>query len=98
MGRMKLVKKTFILAFVCGCLLPSGSPAMDLKQAKFTQVVNHVEVISAADKSFQSVSVNAIFKMPDVLRTGPASRAELVAADHTITRVGANTIFSYDTE
>jgi len=36
--------------------------------------------------------------MPDTLRTGPDSRAELVAADNTITRVGANTIFSYDTE
>jgi hypothetical protein len=91
------VNKFFILAFVCGCLLPSSSSAMDLKQSKFTQVVNNVEVISAADKSPHNASVSDTFQMPDVLRTGPGSRAELAAADGTITRVGANTIFSYDT-
>ncbi|HEV2696026.1 MAG TPA: FecR family protein, partial [Verrucomicrobiae bacterium] len=41
-------------------------------------------------------AVNDIFSMPDILRTGPASRAELIAADETVTRVGANTIFSFD--
>ena len=71
---------------------------MDLKQAKFTQVVNNVEIISASDKSLHNASVSDTFQMPDVLRTGPSSRAELAAADGTITRVGANTIFSYDTE
>jgi len=93
-----IVKKFFILAFVCGCLLPSSGRAMDLKQAKFTQVVNNVEVISAADKSLHNASVSDTFQMPDVLRTGPSSRAELAAADGTITRVGANTIFSFDAE
>ena len=34
--------------------------------------------------------------MPDILKTGPQSRAELVAEDETVTRVGANTIFSFD--
>ncbi len=29
------------------------------------------------------------------MRTGPQSRAELTAPDHTITRVGANTVFSF---
>jgi hypothetical protein len=71
---------------------------MDLKQAKFTQVVNNVEVVSAADKSSRNASVNDTFKMPDLLRTGPSSRAELTATDGTITRVGANTVFSYDEE
>ncbi len=70
---------------------------MDLKQAKFTQVVNNVEVISAADKFSRNASVSDTFQMPDVLHTGPGSRAELAAADGTITRVGANTVFSYDT-
>jgi hypothetical protein len=34
--------------------------------------------------------------MPDILRTGNSSRAELIAKDETITRIGANTIFSFD--
>jgi ferric-dicitrate binding protein FerR (iron transport regulator) len=92
------MKQLIVLAFIGGCLLPLNSPAMDLKQAKFTQVVNKVAVFSAANHVSRPVAANDIFKMPDALRTGPDSRAELIAADKTITRVGANTIFSYDNE
>jgi hypothetical protein len=90
------MKKWIVLILLGGFLLPSISQAIDLKQSKFTQVVNNVEVIAAADKSRHSAAVNDVFKMPDVMRTGPNSRAELVAPDNTITRVGANTIFSFD--
>ena len=76
-------------------MLPCASRAIDFKQAKFTQVVNSVEVISS-DQARHPAEVNGIFKIPDVLRTGAASRAELVADDNTITRVGANTVFSFD--
>ena len=69
---------------------------MDLKQAKFTQVVNDVKVLSAANKFARRAALNGLFKMPDVLHTGGASRAELIAPDTTLTRVGANTIFSFD--
>jgi len=94
------MKKTLFTLFLSGFILPSIVLAIDLKESKFTQVVNQVEVITAtdksSDKSTRPATVNDTFKMPDVLRTGPASRAELVAADSTITRVGANTIFSFD--
>jgi hypothetical protein len=92
------MKKLIVSIFLSGCFLSSNSFAMDLKQAKFTQVINKVAVFSAVNKISHSVVVDDIFKMPDLLRTGPGSRAELVAADKTITRVGANTIFSYDAE
>ena len=81
--------------FLTGCVL-TAARAMDLKQSKFTQVVNEVQVISASDKSTKTAVVNSIFSVPDILRTGPNSRAELVADDQTITRVGANTVFSFD--
>jgi len=90
------MKKLITLIVTGGCFLSLNSFAIDLKQAKFTQVVNKVAVFSAQKKISHPVVVNDIFKMPDLLRTGPNSRAELVAADDTITRVGANTIFSYD--
>jgi len=90
------MKKLILFAIAGICYLPSNSPAIDLKQAKFTQVVNRVGVISASDKSFHNAAVNDLFKMPDMVSTGKDSRAELVAADGTVTRVGANTIFSYD--
>lgn len=68
----------------------------ELKQAKFTQVVNQVKVLNEAAKIERQARTNDLFATPEVLRTGPASRAELVAADQTITRVGANTIFSFE--
>jgi hypothetical protein len=77
-------------------LVVSISHAADLKQSKFTQVVNDVRIVSAANSSEKPAVVNTVFNMPDLVRTGAASRAELVADDKTITRVGANTIFSFD--
>jgi hypothetical protein len=88
--------KLFVLitAGCFGCLSAFGE--IDLKESKFTQVVNDVEVISTSDNGKHAATVDGVFKLPDVLRTGASSRAELVAEDRTITRVGANTIFSFD--
>jgi hypothetical protein len=90
------MKKLLILSLaICGAgLVPAN--AVDLKESKFTQVVNDVQIVSTTDNSKHPAAIDGVFKMPDVLRTGPASRAELVAEDRTITRVGANTIFSFD--
>ena len=90
------MKKLLLLVVASGCLLPLDSCAMDLKQAKLTQVVNKVDIISPSEQTLHLAAINDDFKMPEVLRTGPDSRAELVASDKTITRVGANTVFSYD--
>ncbi len=90
------MKKWIALVLLGGFMSPLISSAIDLKQSKFTQVVNNVEIISAADQTLHAAAVNDIFTMPDMLRTGPDSRAELEATDGTITRVGANTIFSFD--
>jgi hypothetical protein len=89
------MKKIIAAIFLGGLFFPLNSPAGDLKESKFTQVVNDVQVIES-DKSIKPAAINGLFDMPDVLRTGAASRAELVAPDRTITRVGANTIFSFD--
>jgi hypothetical protein len=90
-----VMKKT-IASLLCAFALPLAAlAASDLKEAKFTQVFNDVQII-ASDKSIKPAAVNDLFDIPDILRTGPSSRAELVAADRTITRVGANTIFSFD--
>ena len=89
--------KKLITFSLCGCLAAaSTSSAIDLKQSKLTQVVNDVQIISSADQTKKNAAVSDVFSMPDILRTGAASRAELVAQDETVTRVGANTIFSFD--
>jgi hypothetical protein len=91
------MKKLAVLPLCLGCVLAvSNSHAIDLKASKVTQVVNDVEIISGPDQKQKSAMVNDIFSMPDILRTGTASRAELIAPDETVTRVGANTIFSFD--
>ena len=91
------MKKLSVLPLCLGCVLAvSTSHAVDFKKSKVTQVVNDVQIISAADQKQKAAGVNDVFTMPDILRTGPASRAELVADDATVTRVGANTIFSFD--
>src|ERR1700733_11008567 len=90
------MKKLSSLFLCLGCVFAvSTSHAADLKQSKVTQVVNDVQIISAADQQQKSAAVNDLFYMPDILRTGADSRAELVAPDETVTRVGANTIFSF---
>ena len=90
------MKKQFSILLCLGAAAAFNGHAADFKQSKVTQVVNDVQIISAADQKQSPATVNDIFSMPDVLRTGAASRAELIAADDTVTRVGANTIFSFD--
>ena len=48
------------------------------------------------DKATTPAAANELFKSPDLVRTGADSRAELTAPDQTITRVGANTVFSFE--
>lgn len=72
-----------------------AAPA-SLKDSKFTQVIKDVQVVSRATQSAMPAKVADAFKAPDLIRTGPESLAELVAADKTITRVGANTVFSFE--
>ncbi len=69
--------------------------AADLTEATFTQVVNNVTVASPASKELRPAKVQTKFITPQILRTGANSRAELTAPDKTVTRVGANTIFSF---
>jgi hypothetical protein len=90
------MKKLAFFSLCLGCLAAVSAGAADFKKSKVTQVVNDVQIISAADQAGKPAAVNDIFTMPDILRTGPESRAELVAEDQTVTRVGANTVFSFD--
>ena len=70
--------------------------AIPLAQSTVSQVINDVTITEMATRAAHPAKINDLFKAPDVLRTGQNSRAELTAPDQTITRVGANTIFSYE--
>lgn len=82
-------------AFVVLGGLQSVSAAENLNSLKITEVVQSVDVISAASKAQKAAKKNSAFNVPDILKTGADSRAEMVAADGTVTRVGSNTVFSF---
>lgn len=88
------MKKTLLTLFVISCVTDLYGAA--LTKAKFTQVVNKVSVVAQGTRSIRPAVLNGDFNSPDLIQTGPRSLAELTAPDKTITRVGSNTIFSYE--
>lgn len=84
--------------FLAGALAMLGMslPAAPLSESTFTEVLKDVNVVTTATRTTAPAQLNALFKAPDLVRTGPESRAELTAPDQTITRVGANSVFSFE--
>jgi mannose-6-phosphate isomerase-like protein (cupin superfamily) len=69
--------------------------AAQRKEARVTQVVRDVKVL-APDIAARPGRVNDNVTDGSAVHTGADSRAELIFADLTITRAGANSIFSFD--
>lgn len=69
--------------------------AAPLTESKFTEIIQDVKIVASAGKSATPAQTNDLLKAPDLVRTGAGSRAELTAADDTITRIGANSVFSF---
>lgn len=74
-----------------GTAWSAGAP---LTESKFIEVVGSVQVVGAGG-AIRNAKAGDVFKAPDSIQTGANSRAELVAEDKTVTRVGANTAFSF---
>jgi hypothetical protein len=90
------MKKLFLLApfFVCAGVRTFA--ATSLTESTFTEIIREANVVAAADKSVRPAVTNGVFRVPDLVRTGPASRVEMTAPDQTITRIGANTVFTFE--
>ncbi|MBX7158507.1 MAG: cupin domain-containing protein [Verrucomicrobiae bacterium] len=89
----------FLLGALALLFLENSALAINaLNRARFTEVVNQVEVIPANNSPKKQAQVGSLFQVPEILQTGSRSRAELVAEDKTVTRVGANTIFSFQSQ
>jgi hypothetical protein len=69
----------------------AGAP---LTESKFIEVVGSVQVVGPSG-AVRNAKAGDVFKAPDSIQTGANSRAELVAEDKTVTRVGSNTAFSF---
>src|ERR1700726_523774 len=82
-------------AFTCLIAAAISAGAAQLKEARVTQVVNDVKLL-AQQAAPRPAAVNDPVRKGSAIRTGTQSRSELTFADLTITRLGANTIFSFN--
>jgi hypothetical protein len=95
------MKKSFVQIFWAGLIalfwLVGAAPfvtADQLQQARVSQIIQDVRLMEAHGAP-RPASVNDTVKQNMGVRTGVESRAELTFADLTLTRLGANTIFSF---
>ena len=67
-----------------------------LTESTIIEVINSVNILTGEDLEARPAKAEMLFKAPDFLETGRRSRARLEAEDGTITRIGSNTLFSFD--
>ena len=85
--------RTALLLLQFSMVAAQSAPIQNLT---FTEVIKDVFVIDPATKKETPAKTGEKLVPPNVLKTGADSRAELVAEDKTVTRVGSNTIFSVE--
>ena len=90
---------TRVSIFVLICLMAVAvSPAVyavQLKAARVTQVIKDVKLLGVQGAQ-RSAAISDDVREGTAVRTGTDSRAELTFTDLTITRLGANTVFSFN--
>ncbi|HEV2717241.1 MAG TPA: FecR domain-containing protein [Terriglobales bacterium] len=79
---------------VCLILSAICLDAAQLKEARVTHVVNDVNLISAHAAPHAAAAGKSV-RDGDAIRTGAASRSELISADQTIVRLGPKTTVSF---
>jgi hypothetical protein len=92
-----MTKTIVYLVIGVGSVLPLyPSAAGPLTSAEVTKIINHVNVIDPR-KGDHPAEVRDVIKDDLGLLTGAQSRSELLFQDNTLTRVGAETFFSFRT-
>src|SRR5713101_2485847 len=92
-GRTRFV--AIASGFTCLIAVGNSANATQFKEARVTQVVNDVKLLLQQAAPRPAV-VSDLGRTGTAVRTGTQSRSELTFADLTITRLGANTIFSFN--
>lgn len=82
------------LALCAALVLANCVQAVPLTESTYTEIIRDASTVAATGDAAPA-KLNDLLKAPNRVRTGPQSRVELTAADNSITRVGANTIFSF---
>jgi hypothetical protein len=86
---------TIISAGVFVLLMARLAIAVEKRDARITQIVREVHVLTSRAAS-RPASVNEMVGEGTAVRTGGESRAELTFRDASLTRLGANTVFSFE--
>jgi len=84
----------FLLTVVTALGLPALAYAVTLNEAQITAIVKDVKTIDPG-KGSRPAELKETLAGEQSVRTGIESRSELLFNDHTITRLGANTHFSF---
>src|SRR6202140_3686907 len=87
---------SLIVAAVACIFSVQQSPAGRIEAAKVTKIITRVSVI-APEKGAHPAIIRDIIKDDLGLQTGAKSRSELLFQDNTLTRLGAETFFSFKT-
>jgi hypothetical protein len=92
---MKYLKNAVatVICLVAGGYLLAADPPK--KEARVTRIVNDVQVMPANSPA-AAATLDDLVQENTGVHTGNESRSELTFDDLTITRLGANTIFSFD--
>src|SRR5438552_13891055 len=93
MLRIKFALAVVGLYFVSSTHQTMAGP---LTSAEVTKIINRVSVIDPA-KGGHPATVRDVIKDDLGLQTGAKSRSELLFQDNTLTRIGAETFFSFKT-
>jgi len=91
---MKLVSRTLAGGLACLVLVLPYRTAT-AKEARVTQIIREVKLLPT-DAAAREAALNDKVSEETGVRTGNESRSELTFPDLTITRLGANTIFSFN--
>lgn len=90
--------KRHLLSPILAALFTVATPALraaPLKDAKITRIVNDVKTAGEGNAP-KRASLNETVLPGSAVRTGIDSRTELLFSDQTITRLGANSNFSFN--
>ena len=89
--KLRIISSSLAVLFIAGHAVAADAK----KEARVTQIIRDVKILPA-DASARAAVVNDRVAEDTGVRTGGDSRSELTFADLTITRLGANTIFSFN--
>ncbi len=89
--KLKILSSSLAVLLIAGHAIAADTK----KEARVTQIIRDVKILPA-DASARAAVVNDRVAEDTGVRTGGDSRSELTFADLTITRLGANTIFSFN--